>query len=1439
MNKGFIFTLDAILALGLVLVLVGGIGIYFSIKPEMEYRNAHSQAEDGMELLSMQVRELGTYVDLKNDNLTESPNQTVLELIGSLWVSNKTEEARNVTKEVLGNYVENCFELTFSDETIYQSCPQKGDNIAISSRLASGYKTGGPSRGYVSRAFFDKLRKVTSEHAYFGGYVGDGNVTRIINLENMDSVLGVVIDADVGGSFDLYLNNNFSGSYVPSYENMSSDTFTVCNSTLNKDYCSLLESGSNTVKINFTSNQSSIRGGFIKFKYNTTEFITEEMADKYEFPGIDGLINLYSSIYVPGNLTGMGGKLHYKTDGTIFLKIGNATVYHNDTDEEVTVFLENSTINSGIENTGLEYDYLSKKTIPLRLGLEEMAMGKYRPIIDSVSVIDVSGSMDGSKLNEAKDASKTFSDVILNVSGNRIGVVAYESIIDTVQELTDDDNKVESTVDGLDAYGGTCIGCGILESIDVLDDPKYENIIAKKSDWKYNTSYPLGEPPTINNNSWVGINYDDSSWEENHSILGFGPNADTTIENNGGNYFFRKTFYYDVEKYKDVKGYLRSEDFANLYINGYLINNDTSKNDGKYWNIITGEFSVDDISGFFEDSYERSTLGSNWIIDTGSEGDEIDINSICGGTMGSNSVSLRWNDAILVSDFNLQEDEYVTKIDYDFKQGGDSGGCENPENGDDVYVEYLDSNNEWQELKMHDGGENDPPEGSWRHYSFSTPEDGFHNDFKIRFRYTGGSGYDYDYWALDNFTFTVSEGHKVNEINESILNDGKNVVAVKLKNLNESETYSWKTDSNSEWNDGSFVNTTTHDGELKLEGIGSLYYDDFEDGNFNGWSCSGSCGVSSNCAEIGSYAGYINEESGSAYSPEIDLSQMNNANISYWIKKGSDGCSEEPDGWEDLYAEYYNEDGDWTQLDFFDCGSIADGSSQIVEHQLPSDALHPNFKVRFRLRSGSGSNFDYWHFDEVKVEGASSEKTNGNYISKTFDAGQNVSWIESEISNITPAGTQYKINYSDTENWYKDIDEVPKSRYLKFNISMKTENPSKTPKIDLVNITYKSNEVEFDFKLEGSLKRNKSMVVMSDGEANEETDMENVPDHNSNGYIDAKDHTIEAACRAKEDHNITVYAVGFGTGADEETLGLTADCGEGEYYYSSTGELESIFKNISETLLELSFVKQEAEITGDFTSILYPDSYINYSYTAKNDSLKYGETSLTLESSPFGGNVTSPINGSFEIPENTRPLGGKVTSYSADYWTDRLLIKNMSTGDWNHIYRLWNFDESYQSLGDPYYVHIPREMISQEHTNHVSIDTAVSENETKGGSPDNRVIFQVAFKNSVPYTDVYPKAEGSTRKIYYDIDRDGSAESSVYISIGPNSSDIYDPEQDAIDDALSRLMDRLNFIDDTGADDGNSTNPIDIKIPEVKFDDARVGGVKWLWGPNIFTLKVW
>ncbi|MBI5354853.1 MAG: hypothetical protein HZB68_00165 [Candidatus Aenigmarchaeota archaeon] len=51
MRKGIIFTLDAILAMGLVLALIGFTGIYFSITPEIRYRNAYVNAEDSMQLL--------------------------------------------------------------------------------------------------------------------------------------------------------------------------------------------------------------------------------------------------------------------------------------------------------------------------------------------------------------------------------------------------------------------------------------------------------------------------------------------------------------------------------------------------------------------------------------------------------------------------------------------------------------------------------------------------------------------------------------------------------------------------------------------------------------------------------------------------------------------------------------------------------------------------------------------------------------------------------------------------------------------------------------------------------------------------------------------------------------------------------------------------------------------------------------------------------------------------------------------------------------------------------------------------------------------------------------------------------------------------------------------------------------------------------------------
>ena len=194
-----------------------------------------------------------------------------------------------------------------------------------------------------------------------------------------------------------------------------------------------------------------------------------------------------------------------------------------------------------------------------------------------------------------------------------------------------------------------------------------------------------------------------------------------------------------------------------------------------------------------------------------------------------------------------------------------------------------------------------------------------------------------------------------------------------------------------------------------------------------------------------------------------------------------------------------------------------------------------------------------------------------------------------------------------------------------------------------------------------------------------------------------------------------------------------------------------------------------------------------------------------------------------------------MTSYSSQYWSDRGLIYNGST--WNYFFKLWDYGDNYQEIGDPYIIHIP---VNEVHPgiNNISIDTGIGPSNTTGGSPDDRVIYTVAVKGFTDYGKVFKKSEGCSKEVFYDINQDGIADGSKIITI-ENSSDPFDPDEDALDDALLKLLDNLNFINDTGDNDGDKDNPIDVIPMDFDLKYVPSGGIPWFWGPSIFTLKVW
>ncbi len=103
------------------------------------------------------------------------------------------------------------------------------------------------------------------------------------------------------------------------------------------------------------------------------------------------------------------------------------------------------------------------------------------------------------------------------------------------------------------------------------------------------------------------------------------------------------------------------------------------------------------------------------------------------------------------------------------------------------------------------------------------------------------------------------------------------------------------------------------------EGCKAFFETGFEDSDWIRSSTS-RAGVSSHTANSGSQSLFTRYGSVSVTSRDIDTSTVNSVTVSYWVRRGSDAFSEDPDPGEDLVAEYYSSAGSWVQLAYFSGG---------------------------------------------------------------------------------------------------------------------------------------------------------------------------------------------------------------------------------------------------------------------------------------------------------------------------------------------------------------------------------------------------------------------------------------------------------------------------------------------------------------------------------------
>jgi len=483
-KKAYYFTMDALVAMIIIL------GVVLFIRTPLKQTAYESYVhEDLLNVLdNVKIGDINNTVarNLISSGQITDLDKTTLEQIGKFYAdSNPNYQA--LMKRIIDdlNLKENL--AIYFDNNLVANTSQvlldEADTVLSSRSLLSGIKNGTNATGYAARAFL--VSSSTIDYSYFGGYIGDGNISvyRLIASTTgfpNSPIENINFEGVFSGNFTLYINNAPFSPHSPIPNVPYSYTFNVGE---------LAEANSATFgppfgpTISFRSNNNLyIAGGFIKYVLNDNAFLPSILTKRKYISGVTGLINIYDGFYVPGEIINLSVSLIYNSSQNIFFTIGNTTVYEgNSSGAIVTIDLDDAFL-----SLVLDYSAMSENTVPFRIGLRNASYTTNSTRdVDVFSVTDLSGSMDDNcnpsscefncgacigncKICDAKTANFVLINGILNNAYNRVGLAGYEedAYFPDFHALSDNNNSLRNLIiNTWDADGTTCICCGINEAI--------------------------------------------------------------------------------------------------------------------------------------------------------------------------------------------------------------------------------------------------------------------------------------------------------------------------------------------------------------------------------------------------------------------------------------------------------------------------------------------------------------------------------------------------------------------------------------------------------------------------------------------------------------------------------------------------------------------------------------------------------------------------------------------------------------------------------------------------------------------------------------------------------------------------------------------------------------------------------------------------------------
>jgi hypothetical protein len=184
------------------------------------------------------------------------------------------------------------------------------------------------------------------------------------------------------------------------------------------------------------------------------------------------------------------------------------------------------------------------------------------------------------------------------------------------------------------------------------------------------------------------------------------------------------------------------------------------------------------------------------------------------------------------------------------------------------------------------------------------------------------------------------------------------------------------------------------------------------------------------------------------------------------------------------------------------------------------------------------------------------------------------------------------------------------------------------------------------------------------------------------------------------------------------------------------------------------------------------------------------------------------------------------------------------------VYNLSSFNNiEYDTLGDPYSVNIPVEDIGVGN-NSVEMKTGADPATDNGGSPQDKVIYMVALKMLLAYSQPQKTNEGCNWTVEF-FDGTTAYMPAPYTYTGPlkcsyNSSTYlarkYD-NQSAVNEAVYGLFRNLDKQPVNNPfptlHDGDGKLDVKFNPNDVAIDTNTIGGVRSLWGPVRIKLILW